>query len=156
MQWYLEYDLRSLGKNSIQYSKIFIEQTPIPIPSNIVINQFIEKSNIILKSNKELQAKSERFIKRLKINFNIGKITENLQNFYEYEFSVLLAELKKQKITLPLKQQDEWEDYFDTYKQEINQVQNQIKQTDKEIDQMVYQLYELTEEEIGIVEGSVK
>jgi len=38
----------------------------------------------------------------------------------------------------------------------INNIQNQINQTDKEIDKMVYELYELTAEEIEIVENSVK
>ena len=33
---------------------------------------------------------------------------------------------------------------------------NQINQTDNEIDRMVYELYELTEEEIEIVENLVK
>jgi hypothetical protein len=32
-------------------------------------------------------------------------------------------------------------------------VQRQIEATDREIDRLVYTLYELTEEEIGIVEG---
>ncbi len=34
------------------------------------------------------------------------------------------------------------------------QIQRQIDAADKEIDQLVYELYGLTEEEIGIVEGS--
>ena len=54
-----------------------------------------------------------------------------------------------------LKQQDEWEEYFNSYKKEINDLQAEIKKTDAEIDQMVYKLYELTEEEIRIVEESV-
>jgi hypothetical protein len=32
-------------------------------------------------------------------------------------------------------------------------LQNQINQNDKEIDQMVYKLYDLSEDEIKIVEG---
>jgi len=32
-------------------------------------------------------------------------------------------------------------------------LQSQITQTDQKIDQMVYKLYGLTDEEIGIVEG---
>jgi peptidoglycan hydrolase CwlO-like protein len=60
--------------------------------------------------------------------------------------------LKKQKIKLTLPQQDEWEEYFNNYKEEINELQKQIFKTDKEIDQMVYELYSLTKEEIEIVE----
>ena len=41
------------------------------------------------------------------------------------------------------------------YKTGINQIQADIESTDKEIDRMVYDLYELTEEEIKIVEESV-
>jgi len=83
------------------------------------------------------------------------KITKKLDAFYEHDFKTFVAELKKQKIKLSLTQQDEWEDYFNNYKTEINQIQAEINKTDKEIDQMVYKLYELTEEEIKIVEESV-
>ena len=71
-----------------------------------------------------------------------------------YAFKTLIAELKKKKVNISLVQQDEWEEYFTSYKTEINNLQAQIKQTDNEIDQMVYELYELTEDEIKIVEGN--
>ena len=60
--------------------------------------------------------------------------------------------MQKQKISLTLTQQDEWEDYFTQYKAD-NALTAQIIATDKEIDQMVYQLYGLTEDEIKVVEG---
>ena len=83
------------------------------------------------------------------------KLTKKLEAFYNYDFKTFVAELKKQKIKLSLTQQDEWEEYFNNYKTEINQIQVEINKTDQEIDQMVYKLYELTEEEIKIVEESV-
>jgi hypothetical protein len=55
---------------------------------------------------------------------------------------------------MSLKDQDEWEEYFNQYKSQINNLQTQISQTDNEIDQMVYRLYDLTEEEIEIVENT--
>ena len=110
----------------------------------------------MLSLNKKLQTKAEKFIKRIKSNLEIEKISKKLQNFYDFDFKTFLAELKKQKIKLTFKEQDEWEDYFDSYKQEINDLQHQINKTDKEIDKMIFELYELTAEEIEIVEGSVK
>ena len=100
-----------------------------------------------------MQVKSTRFIKRLSDNFELAKVSKKLGAFYEYDFKTLVAELKKQKVVLSLTQQDEWEEYFTAYKTEINQLQNQISTTDNEIDKMVYELYELTESEIKIVEG---
>ena len=41
-------------------------------------------------------------------------------------------------------------------KNEIKQLLDEINTTDKEIDLMVYELYELTGEEIGIVDNSEK
>ena len=69
------------------------------------------------------------------------------------DFGQFLKELEKQKIKLSLPQQAEWMHYFNTEKQKANDIQHTISQTDKEIDQLVYKLYELTEEEIKIVEG---
>ncbi len=138
---------------TVNISKEYLSKIPVKLPNNQLL--FVEKVDLMLSLNKELQKKSDKFIKRIKSNLELEKITGKLQNFYNYDFKTFIAELKKQKIKLSLTQQDEWEDYFDTYKQEINQVQTQISQTDKEIDKMVYELYELTEVEINIVEESV-
>jgi len=64
------------------------------------------------------------------------------------------GERTKQKATLSLSQKSEWEDYFEIEKKKVLEIKSQIDATDKEIDQMVYELYGLTEEEIGIVHNS--
>ena len=46
----------------------------------------------------------------------------------------------------------EWEEYFNTESKKALSLKSQIDATDKEIDQLVYKLYDLTEEEIAIVE----
>lgn len=46
MEWYLETELRSLGKSSIQYSKQYIEEIPIPV---VTKTQEIILENIITK-----------------------------------------------------------------------------------------------------------
>jgi len=106
----------------------------------------------MLSLNIELQSSRQKFINRLYDNFSGIKITGSLEQLYELEFKQFLAELKKQKITLSLKQQDEWEEYFNENKSVCNTVLNHINATDRAIDKMVYELYGLTDEEIGIVE----
>jgi len=64
-----------------------------------------------------------------------------------------LDELKKQKISLSLSDQDQREPYFREYKEKIQALKNEIDTTDNEIDEMVYKLYGLTADEIKIVEG---
>ena len=99
-----------------------------------------------------LQQKRQRFLHRLEESLGVQKITAALERFDEADFAALLAELKKQKISLTLVQKDEWEDYFTQYKADCNALTAQIAATDKEIDRMVYQLYGLTEDEISIIE----
>ena len=113
---------------------------------------FLEISDHILELNKQLQQKKRAFLNRLRDNFEIDKLSNKIDNFYDFDFKTLLSELKKNKVVLSLLQQDEWEEYFMTYKKEINALQSQISITDNEIDQLVYQLYGLTEGEIKIVE----
>jgi hypothetical protein len=64
----------------------------------------------------------------------------------------LIGELEKGDAKLPPKKQGEWLELFKTEKEKIKTTQNEIDKTDKEIDQLVYALYELTPEEIAIVE----
>jgi hypothetical protein len=68
-------------------------------------------------------------------------------------FSEFFKELEKQKIKLALTEQQEWLQYFEEQKLKASEIQQVIHQTDKEIDALVYALYGLSEEEIGIAEG---
>jgi uncharacterized coiled-coil DUF342 family protein len=108
----------------------------------------------MLDKNKKLQEKINKFIKRLNSSFEIEKLSKKLESFYNLEFSEFIKELKKKKVELSLKDQDEWEDYFDSYKKEILELKSEIDSCDKEIDEMVFELYGLDEGERGVVLNS--
>jgi hypothetical protein len=91
-------------------------------------------------------------LRRLTENFEGIKITTALQTFDQLDFKGFVAELKKQKIKLTLVQQDEWEDYFNQYRQACQEHSEQIKNTGNEIDQRVFYLYGLTYDEVLIVD----
>jgi len=132
-----------------------LKELPIKISNKKSQRPFIEKADKMLEFNRQLQEKKAKFLNRVKDNFEIEKVSKKLDAFYNFDFKTFVAELKKQKVKLSLVQQDEWEEYFMAYKTEINQIQAEIESTDKEIDRMVYGLYELTDEEIKIVEEGV-
>jgi len=100
MEWYLESELRLLGKRSIQYSKQYIEQVPVP---NISKNNFSLSKKIV------------------NLVESLLKLNEQLQS----------TKLDSQR----------------------QQLQRAIAHTESKIDELVYELYGLTEEEIGIVEN---
>lgn len=129
-----------------------IGMIPISIPADI--SMYVEMTDVMQDLNAKLSKMRSQFTHRLQTNFENIKISGVLDKFYEREFADILKELKKQKITLTLREQDEWEEYFNDYKKQCNELSAQISSTDKEIDKMVYALYGLTDEEIAIVEGN--
>ena len=150
------YQIKYAANTNI-FPKIRIGQLKeIPIKNVSLSDQqpFIDLADKMLTLNSDLQAKRQRFLKRLSDNFTNIKITGTLERFDELDFKQFLVELAKQKITLSLKQQDEWEEYFNEYQTKCRNFVNQITVTDKEIDRMVYELYGLTEEEVGIIEAA--
>jgi len=117
-----------------------IQLLKIPIVNIDMQGKIGEYSIKISHISMNIQEKKTKFINRIKDNFEIEKISNKLDVFYNYDFKTFVAELRKQKIKISLSQQDEWEEYFKNYKEEINKLQNQINKTDKEIDQMVYEM----------------
>ena len=59
------------------------------------------------------------------------------------------------KIKLSLSEESEWEDFFTQESKKTLEIKDSIDKTDKEIDAMVYQLYNLSREEIEIIESSI-
>ncbi len=94
-----------------------------------------------LKHHKIYADKKVKFLKRLQSNFDIDKLSKKLENFYELDFKTFL------------KEQDEWEEYFESYLKELLEIKAQIDKTDYEIEKMVYGLYGLREEKICIIEN---
>lgn len=127
----------------------------IPIKNIQLAEQqlFVKSVDDILVINEKLRSKRARFLRRLSENIEGIKITGALSTFDQLEFADFLKELKKQKITLKLIQQDEWEEYFNDYRSACHQLSEQITETDKEIDLCVYKLYGLTYDEVLIVDA---
>ena len=84
--------------------------------------------------------------------FGIAKLSTALDSFWELDFAGFARELAKSKARLSLKDEDEWEEYFNSYKSDLTALHDEIARTDAEINALVYKLYGLTLEEIGTVE----
>ncbi|MFA5296742.1 MAG: N-6 DNA methylase [Lutibacter sp.] len=115
---------------------------------------FIEKADIMLALNKELQEVSQKYQRVLLRKFELEILPKKLQEYYLLTYSEFIKELAKKKVKLSLSEEAEWEDYFLQEQQKALTLKTQIENTDKEIDAMVYALYGLTEEEIEILEKS--
>ncbi|MDX4038448.1 Eco57I restriction-modification methylase domain-containing protein [Aliarcobacter skirrowii] len=144
-----------IGKAFSEVKGVNLKKLPIKEISLKEQEPFIKKADLMLELNKKLQELKQNFINEL----NLEKVPTKLQKFEELDFDDFVkeyAKAKKLKFADKLEERNfknEWQRLFENDKKEVLEIQNQINITDKEIDQMVYKLYDLTEDEIKIVEG---
>lgn len=99
------------------------------------------------QQNKVFYQQTKIFLSWIESQFNPKKISQKLKKPYKLNEQDFFEELKKQKVKPSLKE------FIDAKEgwQELKNIYEQINQTDNEIDEMVFDLYELTQEERKIV-----
>ncbi|MBK8641669.1 MAG: hypothetical protein IPN15_05415 [Saprospiraceae bacterium] len=141
--------------NEYEIKPLHLSKLPIKILSIDKQQPIIDIADKILLLNRDFQGIRQKFLSTLERKFNLKELSNKVREWYANSYSTLLNELSKRKIRMTLSEEAEWEEYFNSERKKAIDIKSEIEKTDKEIDQMVYKLYELTEEEIKIVEESV-
>ena len=137
-----------------EVKKVYLSKLPIKNVSSEEQQSFVIKTELMLSLNQQLQELTSKFIRTLQRKFEINKLSKKLENWHELTYAEFIKELGKKKIKMSLGEESEWEDYFVAEHSKAQQLMLQIETTDSEIDQMVYKLYDLTDDEIAIIEAS--
>ena len=155
----LSFRYKSIGKQTgsgvFEYFANGVGKLPIPQIGLAEQQSFITLADKMLLLHAELQKERTRF--QTLLSDNLGTVKMDDKRFDGLvEFKDFLSELKKQKKSIPLNQQAEWREVFQECKHKIASLRTAIKETDDEIDALVYKLYDLTPEEIAVVEEKGK
>ena len=151
--FYLKSTGNVLRGGYFRFNTKYITPFPVPkLPDNML--KYNEKAKTILLINNDLSDLGSKFQRSLERKFALTELPKKLQDWYLLSYAEFIKELEKKKIKLSLSEEAEWETYFSTEAKKALELKAQIEKTDLEIDQMVYALYELTEDEIKIVEES--
>jgi hypothetical protein len=119
----------------------------------------------MLEMNKQKQQEIKGFLGWLEgyVGAKVEDLTPKtkLQSYYEHDYEGLMAVLRKNKRKLaidPARREpaEVLKAEFEGSMSKLLPLRDRIRKTDELIDQVVYRLYGLTEEEIGIVKGSTK
>jgi hypothetical protein len=149
MGWWLITKYCTQIQNGYQLIWKYFGQIPIPNITEDLAN----KADLMLLLNNQLQELTQKFQRTIQRKFNLEDLPGKLQNWYLLTYKEFITELAKKKVKLSLKEEAEWEAYFLEEAKQALELRSEIDKTDKEIDRMVYELYGLTGDEIGIVEG---
>ena len=153
INWFYNKAFTNGSTLTVNISKEYLSQIPIKNISSDSQKLFVEKADLMISLNKDLQDISAKFQRTCERKFENLNLNKKLQDWYNLSYADFIKELSKQKIKLTLSEEAEWADYFDQEKSKALEIKSKIASTDKQIDQMVYELYGLSEEEIGIVEN---
>lgn len=113
-----------------------------------------QKAEQMIELNKQLYLGIDSAIELIKAEYQPKKISKNLEKFYTLGVHPFIEELEKQKVKLSLSQKEELIAWYKEKSEKLNQIQSEIDKLDKTIDQEVYKLYNLTEDEIKIIENN--
>ncbi|TAE00303.1 MAG: hypothetical protein EAZ97_06245, partial [Bacteroidetes bacterium] len=128
----------------------------LPIPSAIsteIESQMVKKVEILLELHKNLAVLSRNFIKVLKAEFALQKPSERLELWYNLDWTTFVKEMKKCKSPIPVKKNFEWIEIFEEKRQDALNYLSQSEDLKKQLDNTIYGLYNLSEEEIKMVEN---
>jgi hypothetical protein len=138
------------------FGKILIENCrnlPIKIAPNELQSSLINLVNILIAQTQKLENIKNEFSDYLKAKFKIERLRQKLDNYFLIESAIFLEEIKKSKISLTMSAEKELLNFFKEEKQNALSVYDFIQKLEKQLDSLVYKLYDLTEEEIKIVEN---
>ena len=119
-------------------------------------SKFIPISNFIVEKIKLFITEREKFVTLLKSKFSLEKLPQKLINWYKLENNQFLKELKILSLNLNLTEESEWLSYFNQQKESIVSIVSQIADTENEINHLIYEYYNLTNEEIREIENTMK
>jgi len=138
----------------LRWKKQYIKDLPICIASKEQQTSLASKAEQMIELNKQLHEGVKSALGLLQAEYQPKKISQKLAKFYTLGLHPFLEELEKQGVKLSLSQKEELLTWYKQKSETLTNIKNQIDTLDRSIDQDVYKLYNLTEDEIKIIEGA--
>ena len=127
----------------------------IPIKEELLFDNDLKELSIKLNKNYELFINEKMmFIKWLRRTFNIEKLSQKLDNYYNITFENFLKELNKKKVNVKSRENQELlELEYNKSLDIINNMLKEINDLNNKINRIIYDNYLLTRDEVEIIEN---
>jgi hypothetical protein len=135
-----------------------VERTPIP-----EIGQQRAQLNELGRACAEGAAQrfqiQQRVSHRILVDLADGdgaKLSRKLDEWWTFDFAAFRAEVRRTlRSDIPVRERGAWEAYLEEHGAEARSLDAEIKKAEREIDAIVYRLFDLTPDEIALLEASI-
>jgi hypothetical protein len=136
----------------------YLGELPIPtadVSTRAHLAQLAESAQRAAEARRDLQAAfHRRILTDLVPGGATARLSGKLAGWPALDFKAFHEEVKKQfKAPIPLAERDAWQARFEADRTRVAELTAEILRCEREIDRLVYALFNLTEEEIRLVEG---
>jgi hypothetical protein len=84
------------------------------------------------------------------------KLSRKLEDWWKLDFDTFRDEVKRVfRAEIPVKERGEWEAYIAKNAAEVRELDAEIEKAEREIDAIVYRLFDLSPDEIALLEASI-
>lgn len=153
INWYYHKFIYSNAIRTMHFNNPVISKLPLPyFDDEKLINKIYNKSEKLYDNYQKLWSMKQKMFNCLKDN-SVKEISKSIRNFEDRKFKQFIK-LKPMK-TVDIDSIDNFEDFFNNAKNEcLTFIENEIRPLENELNDLIYQLYNLTEEEIEIIENN--
>jgi tRNA G10 N-methylase Trm11 len=153
MWFFLKNTGTELRGGYFRFNTKYIEPFPIPDLNKLSKSGISKKAKKLLELNSKLKLEKNSFLDEVREDYELSKLSKKLQNFETLSLSDFIKEIakaKKWKLSKKMEKylKNHWKTFFEESKEEILKTLKEIHKLETEIDEKVYQLYNLTPEEI--------
>lgn len=148
-----------ISKSCYELRIQYMEKLPIPNATQNekqAIGSLAEKCQKLAEEKYKIQTDFRRRIIDLCNSKTKPKLSQKLERWWELTFEQFSFEIKNRfKSDIPLAQRNDWEQYFLQNQGKVQELFRQIKIHEQEINKNVYTLFELTKEEVQLLEANI-
>jgi len=138
----------------------FLNLTPIPTANDLQkteIATLAEHCQHLAETRYQKQEAIRRRIPDLCPPERHPQLNNPLKSWWTLDFKTFRKEVKKCfKADIPLSERNDWENWLNSAKADIEKHTQQLTQLEQQLNQKVYALFELTEAEIKLIEKSIE
>jgi type I restriction-modification system DNA methylase subunit len=133
----------------------YLEQIPIPQVKTDLKNPLSMLVDRVLNLYSQSQELQQQALEVLRAEYNLPKITQKLGKFLSLGWNEFIEELEKQRIRIDLTQKDTLNIWFRDKQDTAKNINESLEKLQKEIDKHVYNLYQLNDAEIKLIEREI-